>query len=136
MKTIKVVSAHFASQGPFVVINIGEFDPEKHTPYSQEDEDALRAAPASSLNPALVAGAREDLSRLHADLQDEAARQREQAEILEAERHRQVEQAKALEADRLAHAEQVAELEKARAAMAEQTKVLEQPVKAPKGATK
>ena len=88
MQTIKIESTDPASQGPFVVINVADFNPTVHNPFSQEDEDILRATPVAELNPIIVADVGASLEHRHAELEAEAARQSEQGDILEAERKR------------------------------------------------
>lgn len=88
-KTIRI-KAEPSEKNPAgaVVINLSDFDPSKHAPFSDEDVEALRGSAVADLNPMIVAGARGELQHRHAELQAEAARQREQGEILETERKR------------------------------------------------
>ncbi|MYM81089.1 hypothetical protein GTP44_03825 [Duganella sp. FT50W] len=52
MITIKIKPSH-PSQGDYVVINVSDFDPQKHEPFDQESRDALLeyAAESGHLNP-------------------------------------------------------------------------------------
>ncbi len=98
MKTIRINASH-PSQGPFVVINIGDFDPTTHEPFDQDDVDALRAAPVGTMTK-LVDNVRTELDTRNEHLEAQAARQRDEAERLDAEAARQREQADELAAER------------------------------------
>jgi hypothetical protein len=96
------------NQNGFVVINTSDFDPAVHEPFSSEDLEQLRAAPLTDLKPSLVVGAQEALAERHAELEAEAARQREQADVLEAERKRLADLSAQLEASAKAQADAIA----------------------------
>lgn len=88
-KTVRVTSP-ISDDNPngFVVINVSDFDPTLHQPFSDEDVDVLRGADLKDLHPTIVAGAHDEISRMRADLDAEAARQRAQADVPEDERVR------------------------------------------------
>jgi hypothetical protein len=100
MSTIKIKSTDEASQGPFVIINLADFNSDIHEPFDAEAAAALSGAVASG---ELVPSAAELI----------AARDRllEQERQLNAERDRLAEQAAAndAEAQRLASEKAAAE---------------------------
>lgn len=93
MNTIKIQSSDPASQGPFVIINVADFDPAIHQPYDGESEDLLQGAVKSGV---LVPSASELLAAQ--DRMQEQARQLAEREAAVAER----ELANQAEAQRLA----------------------------------
>ncbi len=93
MNTTKIQSSDPASQGPFVVINVADFDPAIHHPYDEESEDVLQGAVKSGV---LVPSASELLAAQ--DRMQELARQLSEREAAVAER----ELANQAEAQRLA----------------------------------
>lgn len=93
MNTIKIQSSDPASQGPFVIINVADFDPAIHQPYDEESEDVLQGAVKAGV---LVPSASELLAAQ--DRMQEQLRQLAEREAAVAER----EQANQAEAQRLA----------------------------------
>ncbi len=93
MNTIKVQSSDPASQGPFVIINVADFDPAIHQPYDEESEEVLQGAMKAGL---LVPSASELLAAQ--DRMQEQARELAEREAAVAEK----EVANQAEAQRLA----------------------------------
>lgn len=89
MQTVKVESP-ISDDNPtgHVVINVSDFNPEMHRPFSEEDFEILRGTPLENLNPSIVAGAGAQLDQRHAELEAEADRQRLREDELTAKEQR------------------------------------------------
>ena len=110
--TIKIKSAHPASQGPFVLIDKASFDPKLHEPFDDEARAALAGADGERLpTKAELLDARDHLVQMRADLDAEAVRLDAQA-AAQAELQAQLDdRAKALaDAEAAASTEQVEKL--------------------------
>jgi len=120
--TIKIVSTDPASQGPFVVINKSDFNPDVHELYG--DDNDLGAPTERAPTMAEVLAARDQLLERERELAAEKDRVAEQAQANEAEAQRLRDEAASLQAAKDAVAAQV------QAAAA--TAVVEKPAKAAK----
>ena len=113
MDTIKIVSTDPHTQGPFVVINKSDFNPDVHELYGDQD----LGAPADRVpTVAELLAARADLLAEHDNLQQ---RERE----LAAEKDRVAEQAQANEAEAQRLRDEAASLQAAKDAAAAQSQV-------------
>jgi len=110
MTTIKIKSAHPASQGDFVLINHTDFNPDQHEPFDDEARAALSAA-AGEREPTMaeLQAARDEILARRAELDADEQRLRAWSDELaaEAERLRQQAALQAAEAQRLAEAAKV-----------------------------
>jgi len=91
MNTIKIQSSDPVSQGPFVIINVADFDPAIHQPYDEESEDILQGAAKSGVLVPSAAQLQAASERLQEAERQLAAREaelaaREQANAAEAQR--------------------------------------------------
>lgn len=84
--TIKVHSTHPASQGPYVIIERADFNPEGHEKYDDGTDDD--SAPARVPTMAELLAAREQLLARERELNDERDRLADQAAANEAEAQR------------------------------------------------
>lgn len=99
---VVAVKAFAEGHGEFVHINLSDFDPAIHEPYGEADAELVRNAPAKDVgslqvhvDSSVIDQFRNEVSIKVAELQAketdlnaEADRQREQADILQAERER------------------------------------------------
>ena len=91
MSTIKIKSSDEASQGPFVIINLSDFDSAKHEPFDDEARAALSGAVASGeVVPTMaeLLAARDQLQARARELDAERDRLAEQTAANEAEAQR------------------------------------------------
>lgn len=73
IETVRVASTDPASQGPFVVINKRDFDPQQHTVYDPEAEAKAAEAERLRLQAEAEAAEKAEAERLAALRQPEAA---------------------------------------------------------------
>jgi hypothetical protein len=97
MDTIKIVSTDPHTQGPFVVINKSDFNPDVHELYGNQD----LGAPAERVpTMAELLAARDQLLERERELAAEKERVAEQAQANEAEAQRLRDEAASLQADK------------------------------------
>lgn len=101
MKTINIHSQDEASQGPFVTINVADFDPAVHEPFSEEDAQILRSSKLDELAPQLAEDVNIALDAKFNEISDEQKRLAALSEELESEHTRLTDWAAALEVERV-----------------------------------
>ena len=134
--TFKIVSTDPASQGPFVVINKSDFNPDVHELYG--DDNDLGAPSERVPTKAELLAANDQLLERERELAKHQERIAEHARENEAAADRVAEQARANEADAQRLRDEAANLKAAKVAAVEQTQVAsanataEKPAKAAK----